>query len=100
MPKSQKSSAFYAIFPQQSEALITSVNENSIKRGILWLSLHWFRHFPSERRRCYFICENGAELDYRAIDTAQIYDNEAAVVRRLQKVACHVMNSTSPLKSD
>ncbi len=39
------------------------------------------------------------ELGYCAIDTAQIYDNEAAVVRRLQKVACHVMNSTSPLKS-
>lgn len=39
------------------------------------------------------------ELGYRAIDTAQIYDNEAAEVRRLQKVACHVMNSTSPLKS-
>ncbi len=39
------------------------------------------------------------ELGYRAIDTAQIYDNEAAVGQAMQKVACHVMNSTSPLKS-
>lgn len=39
------------------------------------------------------------ELGYRAIDTAQIYDNEAAVGQAIAEVACHVMNSTSPLKS-
>ncbi len=28
------------------------------------------------------------ELDYRAIDTAQIYDNEAAVGQAIAEVAC------------
>ena len=39
------------------------------------------------------------ELDYRAIDTAQIYDNEAAVGQAIAESGVHVMNSTSPLKS-
>ena len=39
------------------------------------------------------------ELGYRAIDTAQIYDNEAAVGQAIAESGCHVMNSTSPLKS-
>lgn len=40
------------------------------------------------------------ELGYRAIDTAQIYDNEAAVGQAIAESGVrHVMNSTSPLKS-
>ncbi|GHL92983.1 hypothetical protein ECZU45_21730 [Escherichia coli] len=36
------------------------------------------------------------ELGYRAIDTAQIYDNEAAVGQAIAESGVH---STSPLKS-
>ncbi len=39
------------------------------------------------------------ELGYRAIDTAQIYDNEAAVGQAIAEAACRVMSSTSPPKS-
>ncbi len=42
----------------------------------------WSWHFPSARRRSYQLCKKMAlELGYRTIDTAQIYENEAAVGR-------------------
>lgn len=39
------------------------------------------------------------ELGYRAIDTAQIYDNEARWVRLSPKAACRVMSCSSLPKS-
>nr|WP_231123726.1 aldo/keto reductase [Citrobacter freundii] len=39
------------------------------------------------------------ELGYRAVDTAQIYDNEAAVGQAMLKVAYRVTNCTSPPRS-
>lgn len=39
------------------------------------------------------------ELGYRTIDTAQIYENEAAVGGLSRKAACRVMNCSSPPKS-
>lgn len=39
------------------------------------------------------------ELGYRAIDTAQIYDNEAAVGGLSQKAASRAMNCSSPPRS-
>ncbi len=39
------------------------------------------------------------ELGYRTIDTAQIYDNEAAVGGLSKKALCRVMSCLSPPKS-
>lgn len=39
------------------------------------------------------------ELDYRAIDTAQIYDNEAAVGQAIAESGVPRHEPTSPLKS-
>lgn len=39
------------------------------------------------------------ELGYRAIDTAQIYDNEAAVGQAIAEAACRVMSCSSLPKS-
>lgn len=39
------------------------------------------------------------ELGYRAVDTAQIYDNEALLDRRLLRAAYHVASCTSPPRS-
>ena len=69
----------------------------TLKNGVTMPRIGFGTYNTSDDEACRVVCD-AVEVGYRLIDTAAIYENEAGIGVRLQRVACRAKSSSSRRK--